>query len=252
MGATETVTANIVHVGGPDSPGGSAVGIHWHVDRANQVRYRHLDPERQEIVEVVQRTEEGEIRYLKDGAEPDTTAGTWRVMDCLDCHNRPTHVYELPHQALDLTFAMGRLDAGVPYLRRESETVLREVEPDSDTAAKVRDRLLAIYTENHPADLSALEAVLEPTAAELATIIDRNIFPHMEITWGTYPSNLSHFDQDGELGTGGCFRCHSDEHVSESGQVINQDCDACHALLAWQEADWEGIEDVGADAFLRR
>ena len=249
---TETVTANVLHVGGPDGPGGGAVGIHWHVDRANQVRYRHLDRERLDIVEVVQRTAAGEIRYLKDGADPDSTVGTWRIMDCLDCHNRPTHVFVLPETAVDMALANGRLDSSVPFLRREGVRVLREVSPDADTAASVSERLRAIYQEEHPEELPALLAVVTSTAAELAQIVDRNVFPEMEITWGTYTSNLSHFDADGELGTGGCFRCHTDEHISEAGDEISQDCEKCHALLAWQEPAWEGLAGVGAEAFLRR
>jgi hypothetical protein len=249
---TETVTANVLHVGGPDSPGGGAVGIHWHVDRANQVRYRHVDGERQDIVEVVQRTAAGEIRYLRDGADPDTTVGTWRVMDCLDCHNRPTHRFDLPEAAVDLAFANGRLDVAVPFLRRESVRVLREVVPAEDSAALVAQRLTAIYQADHPAELPALTEVLGETADELARILDRNVFPAMDIDWGTYTTNLSHFDPDGDLGNGGCFRCHDDEHVSEAGEVIEQDCETCHALLAWQEESWAGLSGVGADAFLRR
>jgi len=249
---TQTVTANVLHIGGPETPGGHSTGIHWHVDEGNQIRYRHLDRERQDIVEVIQTTPEGEVRYLKDGAEADSTAGEWRVMDCLDCHNRPTHIYDLPDEAVDRALASGRLDPSIPWLRKEAERVLREVVPDGDTQTRVASRLREIYADEHPDAADSLAAVLPHTAATLTEILERNVFPQMDVTWGTYTSNLGHFDTSGEMAAVGCFRCHDDEHESESGETIGQDCEKCHALLAWEESDWEGLPGVGATAFLRR
>ncbi|HOX25879.1 MAG TPA: NapC/NirT family cytochrome c [Candidatus Krumholzibacteria bacterium] len=251
---TATTTALVLHVGGPDTPGaaGGASGIHWHIDPGNQVRYRHLDREREDIVEVVQTTPDGEIRYLRDGAEADSTAGTWRVMDCLDCHNRPTHIYDLPHRAVDLALAVGALDPAVPWLRKEGERVLREVQPGDDTAALLATRLREIYAEEHPEDLAALEAGLEPTAARLAQVLERNVWPQMNLGWGTYRSNLSHFDADGEISSGGCFRCHDEAHVAESGETISQDCELCHSVLAMEEPGWAGLQGIDPQAFLKR
>ncbi|MEZ4387296.1 MAG: NapC/NirT family cytochrome c [Candidatus Krumholzibacteriia bacterium] len=98
---TARTTALVLHVGGPVAPhkGGAPTGIHWHVAAGNQVRYRHLDRQRQQIAEVVLTTPDGESRYTMGAADQDTGAGEWRTMDCLDCHNRPTHIYELPNRA---------------------------------------------------------------------------------------------------------------------------------------------------------
>jgi NapC/NirT cytochrome c family, N-terminal region len=248
---TETITANVMHIGGPDQSGGKATGIHWHVDPANELRYRHTDRKRQNIVEVIQKTPDGEIRYLKSGHEEETE-GEWRVMDCLDCHNRPTHIYEVPDAALDQAFAAGTLDSGVPWLRKESIRVLLEIQPDENTRQVIADRLTAIYQDEHPDNLDALEASLQSTASVLTNILERNVFPQMKIEWGTYPSNLSHFDGQDELGTGGCFRCHDDEHESETGEYIGQDCDKCHNLLAFREEGWEGLGGVDAESFVTR
>jgi hypothetical protein len=147
---------------------------------------------------------------------------------------------------------VGALDPAVPWLRRESERVLREVQPDADTAGRIAAALRAIYAEEHPDDLAALEASLEPTTATLTRILERNVWPQMNIGWGTYPSNLSHFDADGEFGEGGCFRCHNGELETAAGEVIEQDCETCHALVALEEEGWEGLEGLDAEAFLRR
>jgi nitrate/TMAO reductase-like tetraheme cytochrome c subunit len=58
----------------------------------------------------------------------------------------------------------------------------------------------------------------------------------MNITWGTYLSHLGHEDSPG------CFRCHNDEHETEDGLVISQDCETCHTLLAMEEEDPEILQ----------
>lgn len=241
---TQSVTANLLFVGGPDQGNGRASGIHWHVDPNNEVRYRHLDRERQKIVEVVLTTPAGEQRFVRGDAEGEGEEGEWRVMDCVDCHNRPTHIFEKPIQAVDEALATGLLDPSVPFLKRTAVKVLNEVPPSDDTTAAVAARLLAIYAADHPGELAAIEKMLQPTAAELAAIIERNIFPEMNIVWGTYRSNLGHFDLEGEIDESGCFRCHDDELENEAGDTITQDCDLCHNLLAYDETDWEGIPGV--------
>lgn len=248
---TPTVTANLLYVGGPEGERGRSSGIHWHVDPGNEIRYRHLDDKRQEIVEVVLTTPEGEVRYLRDSDAP-ADEGHWRTMDCVDCHNRPTHIYEEPRRAVDEALAAGRLDPSVPWLKREAVRVLKEVQPDGDTAATLAARLRAVYAADHPDDLSALEASLDQAAVELAAILERNVYPEMKIVWGTYRSNLGHFDLDGEMDEGGCFRCHDDELEAANGRYIAQDCDLCHNLLAEREADWEGLPGVDPAELLAR
>ena len=35
-------------------------------------------------------------------------------MDCMDCHNRPSHTFELPERALDEAMAAGHISAKLP------------------------------------------------------------------------------------------------------------------------------------------
>jgi hypothetical protein len=53
-----------------------------------------------------------------------------------------------------------------------------------------------------------------------------NIWPKMNVVWGTYSGHLGHkyYDENGF----GCFRCHDEEHTSEAGNYITMDCDLCH------------------------
>lgn len=232
-----TVSALLVKVGGPPVAGAPATGVHWHVDPANEVRYLPGDRTRTEILEVVQKTPDGEVRYVLDGHDPAAVPEEteWRTMDCLDCHNRPSHVFESPAEALDRAFAGGLLPADVPWLRREAGRALREISPGDDTAAALASRLEEIYAADHPDDLPSLRRALPAAARELAAILERNVFPDMNIGWGYYTSHIAHHDGEGEMAFVGCFRCHDDEHVAEDGRTIGQDCDLCHAVLAERE-----------------
>ena len=70
-------------------------------------------------------------------------------------------------------------------------------------------------------------------------IYARNVFPGMKVGWGTYPNNIGHEDFLG------CFRCHDDIHKTRDGRTITQDCNACHSLLAMDEANPKVLSDLG-------
>ena len=63
------------------------------------------------------------------------------------------------------------------------------------------------------------EAVQGTTA-----VYRRNVFPEMNVRFGTYSNNLGHMDFPG------CFRCHDDNHKTKDGKKITQECDTCHAI----------------------
>ncbi len=46
--------------------------------------------------------------------------GERRKMDCMDCHNRPTHAFEMPERAVDEAMADGRISAELPFVKREA------------------------------------------------------------------------------------------------------------------------------------
>ena len=59
-----------------------------------------------------------------EGTTPEQLAkGTWRTMDCIDCHNVVAHrVAPTPEQAVNAALAAGRIDRGLPFVRREGGT----------------------------------------------------------------------------------------------------------------------------------
>ena len=64
----------------------------------------------------------------------------------------------------------------------------------------------------------------------------------MKINWGTYPNNIGHTYFPG------CFRCHDEQHANPAGKAITQDCNACHQLLAAEEAKPEILSKLGVES----
>jgi nitrate/TMAO reductase-like tetraheme cytochrome c subunit len=237
---TETQTVLLLKVGGTPKSG-DPHGIHWHIHPSVTVEYISTDHTRQEIPWVRLEREDGTVEeFVADGMDEEELAelmatGQRRVMDCMDCHNRPTHTFEPAEAAVDHALADGRLDKTVPWMKRSAVRALQaEVASGEDPSPRIRAALEEAFGAK---DALPGEAVLTATTAELREIWGHNVFPRMDITWGTYPHFLGHQDD------GGCFRCHDDGHTSTTtGDTISGDCENCHSLLAWEEEEPEILD----------
>jgi Cytochrome c7 and related cytochrome c len=215
---TESVTTLRVHVGGGDGRRGTATGIHWHMNVANEIEYVATDRGRQTIPYVRMKGPDGAVReYVVAGTTPEQLAkGVRRRMDCMDCHNRPSHVIEAtPERAVNASMARGAIPVDLPFVHREALKALKAGNP-----SLLRD----FYRGQLPQVLAAKSQDVERAAAGVADLHRRNVFPAMNVTFGTYPNNIGHVDSPG------CFRCHDDEHKSQDGKKIGQDCETCHAI----------------------
>ena len=232
---TPLKTVLLLKVGGGNPESGFITGIHWHV--MNKVFYRS-DAKREVIPYVrVERLDGSIMEYKKSGMDPlpdSIAARPLRLMDCVDCHNRPTHIYRMPGSALDEAINAGSLPRDLPFFKREALSVL-QIDYESRTAAleRIASSLNDFYQSNYP-DLTASHGEKIATAvAGVQAIWSRYVYPEMKITWGTYPDHIGHQDFTG------CFRCHDEEHVADDGRTISQDCSTCHSLLAVEEENPE-------------
>lgn len=234
---TELKSAILLKVGGLH--GRESHGIHWHVDPNIQIRYRS-DASRMNIYDVEKTTADGTVKTWYAGETP-ADAGEWRVMDCVDCHNRPTHVYRSPAQEIDSMLSSGKIDVSLPFIKREGVRILEEAEYDSHDAARIgiASALQAYYRENHP-DVLARNAVAVTEAGDLlGDIYSWNVFPHMKVRWDTYPDHSGHPPVRSRQDAPGCFRCHNRNHQTADGERISRSCDLCHTVLATREQDPE-------------
>jgi hypothetical protein len=118
---SETKTVLLVKVGGQQ--GSASTGIHWHVDRGVEIRYLS-DPSRQKIYDI-EMTVNGKKRVYKTDDKPEG-ATEWRSMDCVDCHNRPSHTFYPPDTEMDRAMEDGRIDKTLPFVKKEGMRLLTE------------------------------------------------------------------------------------------------------------------------------
>ena len=225
---TESVTTLEMHVGGSTGRARASSGIHWHADPANEIDYISTDDKRQVIPWVRVMDRSGVVReFVADGVTPDQLAkGERRRMDCMDCHNRPSHRMAASAEvAVNAAMAASDIPSSLPFVRREAVRVLTgsystEEQATDAIAKELRDFYRGTYESVYMSERQEVERAV----AGVQQIYRRNVFPEMKVQFGTYPDNVGH------NAFPGCFRCHDDSHVSKDGAKIGQECDTCHTI----------------------
>ena len=227
---TETKTVLLMKVGGQQ--GTSSTGIHWHVDRGVQIRYLS-DPNRQDVYDVEMTTADGKTKAFKTKDQPSGPT-QWRTMDCVDCHNRPSHTFKPPEREVDDALQDGRIDKTLPFVKREALRLLTASYPSQDAArAGIAQGLETFYKSSYADAATAKAPAIAAAGKALGDIYAWNVFPAMKVTWGTYKSNIGHDDAPG------CMRCHDKKHVAADGARITGSCKSCHTVVADDEKDPE-------------
>ncbi|MEI7903105.1 MAG: cytochrome C, partial [bacterium] len=214
----------LLNIGGGNPAHGPIRGIHWHMEGVNTVEYIATDSKRLVIPWVRVTDQSGNVTVYrtqdkkKQITDEQAAKMPQRRMDCIDCHNRPTHQYRAPNEVLDMALSAGRIDSSIPSIKA------------------VTARLLAAPYKTEPEALAAIERELRAkypgdtrtaaTIQEVQSIFRANFFPEMKVRWDIYPNHVGHKI------TPGCFRCHDDQHVSDSGKRISKECKTCHTILA--------------------
>jgi NapC/NirT cytochrome c family, N-terminal region len=233
----------MLKVGGSNGQGVSGIHGH-HLADAARIRYVSTDPQRQTIPAVYYTDDNGKTtEFLSSDAKPtkeQLDRGEHRVMDCLDCHNRPAHASEMPENAVDKQMSIGRISPDLPYIRKKAVEVLKVNYTTREVAEQsITNEITKFYQSNYPEIDRVRGAAVKRAAQEVVNIYLRNIFPDMRVTWGTHPNNLGHVDSPG------CFRCHDGSHTSADGQTITNDCSACHQIVASGENNPKILTDLG-------
>ena len=220
-------------IGSDNEVKGFDEGIHWHINPNVKVEYISGSKRNRNELPWVRyiNLETGDTTVYVDMEDPpdeDLMAeAEVREMDCIDCHNRPSHIYLTPQDFTNQQLALGNIPKSLPYIKQIAmEVFFSEYFEDKDTAKLViRDRIESFYKEEHP-DIYANQKHLVDQAVEGAIAgFSSNMFPYMQAGWDAYPDHIGHKVYDG------CFRCHNDRHTSESGRVISMDCNLCHTIL---------------------
>jgi hypothetical protein len=226
---TETVTTLRMHIGGINRLDKTATGIHWHVSQMNRIEYIATDDKRQVIPYIRLTDGRGNVtEFFADGvADAAALTGERRELDCVDCHNRPSHTFAYSaERAVDEAVAAGGFDPTMPFIRREAVRVLKASYADKAAAFKGIEDGLRGFFKGYP---NVPEASVDRAVATARHAYERNVFPSMKVTWGSYANNVGHSDP-GPSPFPGCFRCHDESHKTRDGKVISQDCSLCHTI----------------------
>jgi nitrate/TMAO reductase-like tetraheme cytochrome c subunit len=223
-------TRMLINVGGGSPTTGLVTGIHWHMNIANEITYVPRDEQRQVIPWVQIKDQNGNVTQYYDRARPmkpeEIAAANKRRMDCVDCHNRPAHVYLPPDVAVDQAFVAGRLDPSLPYLKRKAVEVLSgRYDTNAQALSSIDSNLNEFYRANYKDVYSQKQPAIKSAVTEVQRMFQTYFFPEMKTDWQTHPNNIGH------LYFSGCFRCHDGEHVSDTGKVITNDCNVCHTVI---------------------
>ncbi|MBN1295931.1 NapC/NirT family cytochrome c [bacterium] len=214
-------------------------GIHWHIAAVNEVRYTSVDDERKTMIWVDVRRPDGSYhRYTNrhvvmnhSGMQTPLSGRSTdvRVMDCVDCHNRATHIYEDPENAVDRRLALEQVDRTLPYIKREMLHALTINYSDNETARKgIENHIHGFYRNSYPHLIESQLPAIDEAVRVAREIYDTHVHHTMDLTWNTYPS-FNHHQRNT-----GCFRCHNENVIDSGGNAIAFDCTACHSILAYE------------------
>jgi hypothetical protein len=224
-------TRMLLNVGGGSPTTGQVAGIHWHMNIANEITYVSVDDQRQVIPWIRVKDRQGKITEYYDRNRPlsesDIQAAPKRRMDCVDCHNRPSHIYQPPDLSVDQSFAAARLDTSLPFLKREAIAALtsRTYQTEPEALETIKVAIDDFYRKNYSDLYTSKRRSVDTAITEIQRIFQTFTFPEMKVDWRTHPNNIGHFYFSG------CFRCHDGEHVSKTGQVVRNDCNICHTVI---------------------
>jgi hypothetical protein len=225
----------LINTGGAQSNTGFPSGIHWHMNIENRITYIATDAQHQVIPWVQARDMQGRstVYVAKNSSltPKQIETATTHVMDCIDCHDRPSHIFTPPDRSVDDSLLAGRIDRSLPFIKQQGVLELTKSYATTDEALRgIATDIQQFYSAKYPDVYASRRTSIQTAIADLQQIYQSTIFPYMKVDWRTHPNNIGHFY------TPGCFRCHDGQHVSSDGKVIPKDCNTCHTVQAQLES----------------
>jgi len=207
-------------------------GIHWHINPDVKIEYISNTNDRESIPWVkYTNLKTGEVRLYKDTSkvisQKTLDSLQTRIVDCMDCHNRPSHNYKSAPVYVDNAILSGIVPQELGYIKSVAMNVLKTNFRNKDTALMtIRDNITATYKDKYPAIYAGKKDLIDKAIAGIQQEYQKNNFPFMNVTYNSYLSHIGHMESDG------CFRCHDNKHKTDKGKVIKKDCNLCHTIIA--------------------
>lgn len=222
----------LMKIGAPISALGLQEGIHWHINPNVKIEYKSLDKKRETIPWVkYTNLKTGKVIIYKDPSSNLTdeklSSLETRVVDCMDCHNRPSHNYQPPAIFINNAITIGAIPKELPRIKFAAMEILgKEFITQAQAEQEIRNYIYSFYKDNYPEIFNNKKKLVEKATVGIISEAAKNIFPEMKVRWNVYPNNIGHLEFMG------CFRCHNDKHKSDDGKLIKKDCNLCHEINA--------------------
>ena len=231
----------LIRTGGGNPATSQTSGIHWHMNIGVKMEYIARDKQRQDIPWVRSTNKQtGHVAVYQDSTNPlppeSLAAEKPRIMDCIDCHSRPSHDFRSPDHEIDLAIVMRRIDPSIPEIKKISvDSLIAEYKSEKEAHKGINRVLSDFYQSKYPVVFDRKSQAIKNAISVLQDIYSRNLFPSMKVKWSDYFSNIGHFTSRG------CMRCHDGKHTSTTGTVISNNCHSCHIILAQGPRRLDGI-----------
>src|SRR4029079_550524 len=90
--------------------------------------------------------------------------GERRRMDCVDCHNRPTHAFAAtPERAVDAAMFSGAIPTALTFAPREGVQALKGEYPDRVSAEGAIAQKLRAFYASQPAPAADVDRLISAT-----------------------------------------------------------------------------------------
>ncbi|MCX6244536.1 MAG: NapC/NirT family cytochrome c [Bacteroidetes bacterium] len=211
---------------------GLSGGIHWHINKDMRIEYIAATKDRESIPWVkYTNLKTGDVQIFQDTENMLTQKAIdtleHRTMDCMDCHNRPSHSYKSAPVFVDEGMMKGDIPKELPFIKKVAMNVLKGPYTNKDSSYKyITDSIYNFYKIKFPAIYANKKGLIDKAIAGILNEFSLNVFPYMRASSGNYLNHIGHLESDG------CFRCHSDRHKAKNGKTISKDCNWCHTFVA--------------------
>jgi len=216
----------ILKTGGGSTRLGLGQGIHWHIE--NPVYYLASDKDEQEIPYIRYEEKDGSIiEYIDIESDFDPTEineEDLKVMDCITCHNRITHLVPPPDDMIDQMITNGQIQQSIPEIRRIALEIFSRSYKSSELAlnsiAGIEDYYQTYYQEYYTEN----EIVVQDAITALQQAYSQSVYPEQKSDWNSHANNIGHDFSPG------CFRCHDGQHINEENEAVRLECNLCHSI----------------------
>src|SRR3989338_4394883 len=115
-------------------------GVHAHMNLDQEIYYAAEDEQKQKITWARTVDKNGkETLYVTPGSKWEDSAPPpekIHKMDCIDCHNRPTHQFQAPYRFLNNAMSAGDIDPSIPRIKEKMMELMSGEYKDTPEAAE--------------------------------------------------------------------------------------------------------------------